>query len=311
MTTFEDRLKVLTCKIEADYATDPVPTGSANAILGSNFRFQSMQGTDVPRALERPYLGAQQQLLTALHAMISFETELVGHGTAGTAPAWGVLARACGLAQTIDSGVSVTYNPISKDFESATFYFYHEGKLFKLRGARGTAVLRINADGIPVIAWTFTGLWDAPTDTAMASPVFTAWNEPQVVNKTNTPTFTLNAVAQVMRSFEFNLGNQVAFRSLVGFEEVRIGDRAESITTQVDAVSLASFNPFTLARNQTAFALSLVHGVGAGKIVTLAAPSCRMQRPGDTTAPNGIVERSFNITPLPVSGNDQFTLTLT
>lgn len=311
MPGFEARLMTLLAKTEVTYAVDPVPTGGANAIMAKNIRFRPMEGKDVSRDIERPYLGAQQQFPTGLHAGITFETELVGNAAVGTAPAWGVLARACGLAQVLSAGVSATYNPISENMESATLYFYGEDKLFKLRGTRGGATLKLNADQLPVIEWTMMGLWDQPSDVATAVPTFTPWNEPQVVNDTNTPTFTINGVSCTMRNFELALGNSVAFRALVNYEEVRIGDRRESVRTQVDAVALATLDPFTLARNQTAFAVNLVHGVGAGKVVTLNLPSCRLQRPDSSASPDGIVEWPMTITPLPVAGNDQFTLTLT
>lgn len=311
MPGFEARLMTLLAKTEVTYAVDPVPTGGANAIMAKNIRFRPMEGKDVSRDIERPYLGAQQQFPTGLHAGITFETELVGNAAVGTAPAWGVLARACGLAQVLSAGVSATYNPVSENMESATLYFYGEDKLFKLRGTRGGATLKLNADQLPVIEWTMMGLWDQPSDVATAVPTFTPWNEPQVVNNTNTPTFTINGVSCTMRNFELALGNSVAFRSLVKNVEVRIGDRKEQVKTQVDAVALATLDPFTLARNQTAFAVNLVHGVGAGKVVTLNLPSCRLQRPDSSAAPDGIVEWPLTITPLPVAGNDQFTLTLT
>ncbi len=312
MAGFQDRLHLLMAKIETTYGVDPTPTAASNAILVKNVRFTPMNGTDVPRGIERPWLGAQQQFPTGLHAQVSFETELVGHAVAGTAPGWGVIARACGLAQVASAGVSVAYNPVSEGFESATLYFHHQGKRYVLRGARGTGTLRLNADQLPAVEWTMTGLFDLPVDAAIpAAPGFAVFAVPQVVNKTNTPTFTVNGVAMVMRSFELSLGNSVAHRSLVNTEEVWIGDRAESLRIQSDAVALATLNPYLLARDQTSFAINLVHGIGAGKVVTVNLPSCRLQRPDQSVAPNGIVEWPLTITPLPTAGNDQFTLTLT
>lgn len=312
MPTFEDRLKVLLVKIEAGgYGVDPVPTAGANAVLAKNVSFKAAEGRDVSRDLDRPFMGAQQQFPTGQHSTLTFETELVGHAAPGTAPGWGAIARAAGLAQVLSAGVSVTYTPISTAFESATFYFYFEGKFFRMRGARGTGVFKLNADQLPVIAWSFMGLYDAPTDLAIVAPTLTSFNEPQVVNKANTPTFTINGVALKMRSFELDMGVQTAFRELVNYEEVRIGDRAERIRTQVDGEALATLDPYTLSKNQTAFQTQIVHGVGAGKIVTLTMPTCRMQRPDAPTAPDGIVEWPLSITPLPNTGNDQFSLVLT
>ena len=93
------RSKILLAKIEAIYGTDAAPTGAANGILAVDVSFNPMQGSDVSRNLERPFLGAQGTVATELHAELSFKVELVGSGTPGTPPAWGVLLRACGVAE--------------------------------------------------------------------------------------------------------------------------------------------------------------------------------------------------------------------
>lgn len=95
------RKRSILAKIEGTYGTDPVPTGAANAILVRNLNINPLAATVVGRALIRPFLGEVDHLNANTHVGIDMEVEVTGAGTAGTAPAYGPLLRACGLSETI------------------------------------------------------------------------------------------------------------------------------------------------------------------------------------------------------------------
>ncbi len=166
--------KVLLAKIETTYGTDPTPTGELNAILATQVRLTPMEGQDENRDLELPYLGAQRTIPKELHAKLAFRVEMTPSGTVGTAPAWGVLLRACACAQTIVEDTSVAYNPVSAAHESITLYQWIDAVLYRLSGARGTRVLRVTAQGIVYWEFDFTGLWVIASDTAQAVPTLAA-----------------------------------------------------------------------------------------------------------------------------------------
>lgn len=305
------RSKILLAKIETTYGTDAVPVAATNGILATDVKLQPMEGTDVNRDLDLPYLGPQGTIPNELHAKLSFKVELAPSGTAGTVPGWGVLLRGCGVAQTINAGTNVVYNPVTDNHESLTFYLWIGSTRYVLRGARGTAKFTINAQGIPYIEFEFTGLFTQPSEQVRTLPTLTAFQKPRVASSTNTPTFTINAVPLVMRSFSLDLKNKVENRFLVGAEAILITQREDMIATQVEAQPLSAINPFTLAAAQTAVAVSLVHGTGAGNIATLDAPSAQMQRPQGLENAQDIKEWPLSLQPLPTVGNDQWTLTLT
>lgn len=96
-----NRRRLLASKIETTYATDPTPTGAANAILVSDLELTPQDADFADRALIRPYLGRSEQLPAGIRAMVKAGVELQGSGTAGTAPGWGPLLRACGFAESI------------------------------------------------------------------------------------------------------------------------------------------------------------------------------------------------------------------
>ena len=101
MATRYFRRKSILAKIETTYGTDAVPTGAANAIVMRNVNFTPLEPEYADRDIARDYLGHSEQLVVSSKVALSYEVELAGSGTAGTAPAWGPLARACGFGQTI------------------------------------------------------------------------------------------------------------------------------------------------------------------------------------------------------------------
>ncbi len=304
--------KVLLAKIEDTYGVDAAPTGSANAILATNVRLSPMEGQDVSRDLELPYLGAQGTIPTELSARLSFNVEMTPSGTAGTAPPWGVLLRGCAVAEVITAATSVTYNPVSDGHESVTLYLWIDSTLYTLKGTRGNATIRVNAQGIVYLEFEFTGLWSIPTDTPQATPDLAAQlaAKPKVATNANTPTFTIGATPLVMRSFALNLGNSVETRFLIGSESVLITDKAETIETTVEAVPLATLNPFQLAEQQASAEILLTHGTVAGHIFSLDIPAAQMQRTQSLENQQNILEWPLRAVPLYVAGNDQWTLTL-
>lgn len=243
--------------------------------------------------------------------VLSFSTELAASGTKGTAPGWGPLMRGCGFAEVIVANTSVTYNPISTAMESLWFELWIGSTKHALKGSRGTGVITLNAQGVPVIRWTYTGLWSAPSEASPATPTLTAFKKPLIVNSANLPTFTINSVALKVRSHSLDFGNDVQVRELENSDEIVIVDHIEQFSAVVEAVPLTTFDPFALANAQTLVPLSFVLGTVAGSIITVSAPTSQMRRPTGYQNNQGILEWPLSLGPLPNAGNDQFTLALT
>lgn len=307
--------KVILAKIESAYATDPTPTGGANAMLMTGVELSPMEGEDVSRDLEFPFLSAQAMIPVGLRVRLRGRVELATSGEAGVAPAWGPLFRACGVGQTIVSETSVTYNPITASQESVTIYFWIGGTRHKIVGARGTAVLRWTAQAIPYLELDLLGLYAQPSEETPATPTLTAFQKPIVVTHANTPTFTVEPVDTpiplVLREAALDLGNDVQPRLLVGSESILIVDRAETFTARVEAVPVSTLNPYALAETQAAVEVVLVHGSGAGKVMTLTIPAAQVRRLSGFENQQNVLEWPLALTPLPGAGNDQWSLALT
>ena len=280
------RKRVILAKIEVTEGTDPTPTGAANAIMIGEPSITPLAGGTADRGLVRQTLGAATVLPVNSHVLVEFPVEIAGAGAAGTAPAYGPLLRACGLAETINAGVDVQYDPVSVDPESVTVYFYADANFHKLLGARGNARIALPPNDVPHLMFAFTGLWVAPANAALPTPTLTAFKDPLPVSKTNTPTFSLHAFAGVMESMEIDLGNQVVHRDRPGSARVLISDRVSTGTVGLQSPALGTKDFFAIAKAGTLGALQVIHGTVAGNIVQVDAPRCSSPNP-PTPTPTG------------------------
>ena len=305
--------KIILAKSETDYAQDAGPTGALNAMLMTDVQIQPMEGEDVSRNLERPYMGAQEELPTALRVVITGSVELVGSGTPGVAPAWAPILRACGVAQIVTAGTSVEYVPVTEGHESVCMHLQIGPWRHVLLGGRGTAVITCTAQGIPVARVTMTGLFVRPSDQARPTNVIVAgFQGPQVATKQNTPGLTIGGQPFIMRAFELNLACDVQPRMLVGFEGILIVDRKDTLTVTVQAVPYASYNPFAVAEDRTRQVVELRHGTVAGRRVQVACGQTQQRRPGGIETNQNIAEWALQFTPLPSdAGIDQWKITIT
>lgn len=303
--------KTILVKPETTYATDATPTGAADAMLASDVTFNPMEGDTVKRTVERGFFGAQAFVLAAFRSSLTMSVEMVGSGTAGTAPAWGPLLRCCGVAEVITAGTKVEYTPITNGQESATIYFDVDGTKHVMLGTRGNVVFKLDANGIPIATFTLTSLFTIPTEAAKPTPVYTKWQAPQAATKANTPVFTIAGIPFPMRSFELDLANDVQPRMLVNDERVLITGRDDcALKVQVEAKALTDYDPFTVAVQGTQQAIALQHGTVAGRKVRFDLPVCLQQMPTYQDQDN-ILEWPLTFTPIPVAGGDDWKLTLT
>lgn len=275
------RKRTVLAKIETTSGTDAVPTGAANAILTKNLSVTPMVTNFVSRDIVRPTLGNFTQIPASIYAKMDFEVELAGSGTAGTAPGYGPLLRACGLSETVSAGVSVTYAPVSGAFESVTLYFNVDGVLHRLTGARGTVQIMMSVFGIPTYKFSFMGIYNAVTDTAAPTVVLTAYQTPLAVNNTNTTGLTLHGYAgSVLSDLSLDIGVKTVYRSLVGgSQSIQLTDRLSVGSATIEATTIAAKDWFSASASAALSTLAITHGTTAGNKVVMTAPQVQIQSP--------------------------------
>jgi len=301
---------VLLSKIETTYGVDSVPTGAANAVLITNLQVTPLDQDTDGRNLIRPFFGNSQQLPTANRTLVEFDVELAGSGALGTAPAYGPLLRGCGMAEVITASTKVEYSPISTAFESVTHYVNYDGVLHKLTGARGTFSIALDAKQIPHMHFKFTGMFNPVTDTVLPTVTLTAWQQPLAVLTGQTSGFTLHGFsAAVLQSLSIDMAISVAHRALVNSEAVIINDRAPAGKVVIEAVAVATKDFWTLAKNATLGALSIVHGTTAGNTVQIDAPQVQLSKPSYSDM-DKIRMLNMDLILNPSSGNDEIKITV-
>ena len=377
------RKRVLLARIESTYGTDPVPTGGSHAILVRNMEVTPQENDLVARDLIRPFLGNSEQIPAGTRVKASFEIELAGSGTAGTAPPWASVLRACGFAETLvptavtgtaQAGATSTvtlaaaasavdnfhrnqiiritggtgagqqrqitgyvggtkvatvapawttppaasstysidagayYAPISATFPSITMYFNVDGVLHRMTGARGTVSIQMEAKGIPVLRFEFTGIYNTVTDTAAPVPVYSAWQQPLAVTNVNTTPFNFHGVNAVMSSLSLDVANAIIHRTLVGgAEAVLLTDREPSGSIVIEAESVAFRDWWTAARNITLSNLDITHGTVAGNRVQIYAGAVQVTSPNYSDM-DGVAMLNMGLTVSPPTGDDEIII---
>lgn len=306
------RKRLILLESEATYGTDPTPTG-ADAILVRDLSITPLQSDTVGRDLVRPYLGASEQLLANTRVQCTFSVELAGSGTAGTAPRYGKALLACGLSETIVATTSVTYAPVSSSFGSATIYYNIDGVLHKVTGARGTFTINGTVGQIPTIDFTFTGIYNTPTDTALPAVTYGDQATPVIFKQGNTTDFQLLSYAGCLQSVSFDIGNSLVYRELVGCtKQVLLTDRAATGSVTLEAVTMATKNYFTAALTDASLGnLLFQHGQTAGNIIDFVSTRIDI---GDVSYgdQDGIHMLTIPYTAVPsTAGNNEFSLVYT
>lgn len=307
------RKRLIQVKIESTYGTDSSPTGT-DALLVRNLEITPIEADVVSRDLIRPYFGNSPQLLANSRVSITFQVELAGSGTAGTAPRYGHLLKSCAMTETIVASTSVTYTPRS-DFPagtSATIYFNNDGIRHIMTGCRGTFAINAEVGQIPTIDFTMVGVYNAPTDTPLPSVTYSAQASPLIFRQGNTSAFQFFSYAGCLQSVSFDMGNETVYRELVGCtKEIIITNRASNGTVMIEAPALGTKDFFNLAQTETTGNLTFLHGTTAGNRVTLTAGQCDVSNPTYADQ-DGVQMLSIPYVAVPTTaGNDEVSIAFT
>ena len=305
------RKRVILIESESTYGTGPSMAAST-VVLVRDLSITPQSSDVVNRDVVRPYLGASEQLLANTKVECTFSVELAGSGTAGTAPRYGDALKACGFSETIASNTSVTYAPVSSSFSSITIHYNVDGVRHIVTGCRGTFVINASVGEIPSIDFTFTGIYNAPTDAALPTTTYGNQATPLIFKNGNTTNFELLSYAGALMNFSMDVANEIVYRELVGgSKEVLLTDRAANGSVTIEAPTLAQKDYFTAALTDTALGnLTVTHGTTAGNICRLSSTKVDI---GDINygEADGVTMLEIPYTLVPSAANDEMVLVFT
>ena len=305
------RKRVILIEAESSYGTDPT-MATSTVVLVTDLSITPQSSDVVNRDVVRPYLGSSQQLLANTRVECTFSVEFCGSGTAGTAPRYGSALKACGLSETVASGTSVTYEPISANFSSVTIHYNVDGVRHIVTGCRGNVALSAEVGAIPTLDFTFTGIYNAPTDTALPSVTYGNQATPLIFKNGNTSSFQLLSFAGALMNFSMDGGNSIVYRELVGgTKEVLLTDRAANGSVTIEAPALSSKDFFAAALTDSSLGnLTVTHGTTAGNIVRVTSTKVDI---GDVAygEADGVTMLEIPYTLVPSAANDELAIVFT
>jgi hypothetical protein len=261
----------------------------------------------------RPWHGNDRQRLINRRVTVNFQIQLSGSGTLGTPPQYGDFLVSCCMTETIAGGASVTYTlaALSSVQKSVTLRWYQDGILHQVAGCRATWSLAGTVGEYLLLNIEATGIYSRPTDTALPPSVFANQAVPLEINATNTPTFTVNSVANCLASFELNVGNSVVYESYGNcVTQLVIRDRAPTGTIEIEDKLIAGQNFYALFEGATLVPITMVHGITAGNILTVTQPNCQLMEPSFTNR-NGVRFMQIPYLPISTDGTSEISLAFT
>ncbi|MFZ5653167.1 MAG: phage tail tube protein [Pseudomonadota bacterium] len=273
--------QIIAVKKETTYGVDIVPAG-ANALLVSDIEVNTLDGPIAERNNMAGFMGNQGSVRLNQFVTVKFTVELVGAGAVDTPPAYAVLYRAAGHAETVTATTKVAYTPIEDAPESASIYYQVGVLQHKIVGVRGTLTWLLSTTGLPKLRFEGVGLFvAAPTNAgAMAGVSFASLAKPRPVNKSTVPTCTLDTTAVAMRELTLTQGADVKYIATVGSETVEQVSRSSEIDLLIREDDVTPKNWWDLCQKNAEVAFAFQRGINvtdAGHIFEAAVANIQLK----------------------------------
>lgn len=262
------------------YGTDFIDAGgTGQAIQTTGLEITPLEGEEIERELDDGKSGSKPMIMSGIHVKLSGSVEAAGSGDAITPVKYQAILQCAGRTATVGT-TEVTYTRINDNSEpDATFYYYNDGALHKLVGARATSGASLKVGELPTFTFEITGLYGGVVDTGMpSSPDFSGFQTPLKVGHENT-TFMLDGTEYPMFEFEYEENNEVSYSENTIDEEIDITDWKPDGTIVIEAPALSDFDPFSIATSNAQLPLSITHGLTEGNIVSIASAAIQLGKP--------------------------------
>ena len=301
------REKAILGAIETEYGKSPGLTG-AHAVLAKDVELRPLETEAVQRGLDRPFLGADEDIFTGEHVGMSFKVELAASGTKGVAPAWGPLLRACGFAEIITPDTKVEYVLATGSYESVALEFFMGTNLHPLLGAYGEVGITLEK-GIPYLTFDFKGLFSTPSTKALPKADFSNWKKPVTLGPGKTTDFSLHGHAGIPYKLSLSLGNEVVFDENLVSQKIEIADRNGSGSITIEAPKNSTINFFDRTLKGATGPLAIKHGAQGGNRISIDCPNVQVKAP-KYAEQNKKAALEMGLGLLPVAGNDEIKITI-
>ena len=314
------RSAIILSKAESTYGTDPTPDASTDALQVTGFDVTPINASNVSRSILRGHMGGFEQLVGDRFVQATYGVELVGSGTAGTAPAWASQLFACGFAGAATSSTRYDFTLVSSSIGSLTNYYHDSGVKHVATGVRGNVDIALELGERPLLNFTMLGLYSTPTAESNPSGTFTAFMVPQVPTNANTGDIILGCTHSTSgapalasgttypsRGIRISLGNSVSHLPLLGGESIHIADRELTGEITLDVTAAQEVTLMGNVEAATLTSIGFVHGTVTGRKVLVFMPYCQLVNPRKADV-NGKRLITFGFRAIPSAGNDELRI---
>lgn len=271
-------------KLEVTEGTDSVPADADVIHPAYDPEYTPTDEQDERNNVQSSFSN-DKQISGELSGQITFGTELKGSGVVGTVPPnLAALFRSCGFAETIDPGVSVTYDPATEGLESATVELREgstgtKAKSKKLVGARGNLAIEAVKGDIVMVRVTYTGRYIEPDDSAVVMFVTPAVG-PDPLSFLSAG-ISLHGIGTLkMQNVSIDMANKIVLRNdanqATGNFSALMTGRKPTATMDPEQEDEATINYYNKMTTNVEGVLTYALTGVAGNIVTLTAPKAQI-----------------------------------
>ena len=164
---------------------------------------------------------------------------------------------------------------------------------------------------IPTFNFTFTGIYNAPTDTALPATTYSLQTTPVLFKAGNTSAVSLMDYDSArISSLSLDMASEIVYRELVGSDtEVLYTNRNPTGEAVIEAPTMAQKDFFTIANADTTGKVCFLHGTTAGNQVTAVCPKVDIGNP-TYSDDQGIQMLNLPMSYIPsATGNDEVKIT--
>jgi hypothetical protein len=302
------RRKVLAAKVEATSGTLETLTASEGAFNVFDFDMQPNI-----TMTERPSQGTFTSLPATPEtygATVSFKTHIYGDGNGGT-PAWAsVFFPACGWVNSAGTFYPKSEAPGS-NVKTISLGMFIDGMYKKLRGCAGNFKLVLETGKAAAIEWTFQGVWQPVTSSAIIAPTYPTALPLRSANAT----FTWGSWSPCWSSLSIEAGNEIYLRpcqsatDASGLAGACIVNRKVTGTFDPESVLIASYDYYDKWVDQAQEAVSLVLSNATDEL-TIAAPKAQIVNVQQADRSGVVIENiTFQCNKSAAAGDDELTFT--
>ena len=234
--------QIVQAKVETTPGTWDSPA-AGDAILCSNVSVSATSARMYDRSVIKGTLGSLQQIYAGSLMQVTFDLEIKGSGTAGTAPEADAVFQMAGFGVTTVALTSVTYAPISTGFETCSVAVDVDGKLYKIKGCVADLSFTMNTGEVAMANVTVTGRLESLTDGSVTS----SYDATVPAALIGVP-FSIGGYGAVINALSIGLNNTIALPPSIsdaeGYGQPRITKRSieGSFDPEQELVATESFD---------------------------------------------------------------------